>query len=250
MAVDGKGGRPDLGALRIDDSKRSNNGPRRRRWPWVVLALAVVAVGAFLALGSRPVEVVVAAARSAGGRAAALLNASGYVTPRRRATVAAKITGRVEEMLVDEGMDVEAGQVLARLDDSDARARLTSAAGGARRWRGRRSPTSRCNLANAERELGRGSATSRRTASRRCRRSTGAHRRRTSLQARIALARAAGAAAEAEVAVAAPGRRELHGRARPSPASRCPRTPRWARWCRRSRPAAASPAPASRPSST
>ena len=60
--------------------------------PGCILALVVVAVGAFLALGSRPAEVVVAAARSAGGRAAALLNASGYVTPRRRATVAAKIT--------------------------------------------------------------------------------------------------------------------------------------------------------------
>jgi RND family efflux transporter MFP subunit len=52
---------------------------------------------------------------------ATVLNASGYVEPRRKATVSAKITGKVTEVLVDEGMQVEAGQVLARLDDSDAR---------------------------------------------------------------------------------------------------------------------------------
>jgi RND family efflux transporter MFP subunit len=45
------------------------------------------------------------------------------VEPRRKATVAAKITGRVTEVLVDEGMAVEKGQILARLDDSDARRR-------------------------------------------------------------------------------------------------------------------------------
>jgi len=56
-----------------------------------------------------------------------VLNASGYVTPRRRSTVAAKITGRVEEMMVEEGMNVEAGQVLARIDDADARKLLGSA---------------------------------------------------------------------------------------------------------------------------
>jgi len=55
-----------------------------------------------------------------------ILNASGYITPRRRATVAAKITGRVTEVLVDEGMHVTAGQVLARLDDSDARRGLAA----------------------------------------------------------------------------------------------------------------------------
>jgi RND family efflux transporter MFP subunit len=154
MAVDGKGGRPDLGALRIDDSKRSDNGSRRRRWPWVVLPLAVVAVGAFLALGNRPVEVVVAAARSAGGRSAALLNASGYVTPRRRATVSAKITGRVQEVLVDEGMVVAEGQVLARLDESDVRARLGAALAD-RDAAEAAIADLEVNLANAERELGR-----------------------------------------------------------------------------------------------
>jgi RND family efflux transporter MFP subunit len=49
--------------------------------------------------------------RQAGG-----LSASGYVVARRKATVAAEITGRVVELFVDEGMMVRAGQVVARLD--------------------------------------------------------------------------------------------------------------------------------------
>ncbi len=95
-----------------------------------------------------------ATARSAGGGSAVLLNASGYVTPRVRATVAAKITGRVEAMLVDEGMVVAAGQVLARLDESDVRARLAAAV--AERDAAAAATTDlEVNLANAERELAR-----------------------------------------------------------------------------------------------
>jgi RND family efflux transporter MFP subunit len=51
-----------------------------------------------------------------------VLNASGYVTARRQATVSSKFTGRVTEILIEEGMQVEEGQVLARLDDSNLRA--------------------------------------------------------------------------------------------------------------------------------
>jgi len=74
------------------------------------------------------------------------------VTPRQRATIAAKITARVNEIFVDEGMRVEPGQILAKLDDSDARARLASAVA-------ERDATAatlgdlRVNLDNAEREL-------------------------------------------------------------------------------------------------
>jgi RND family efflux transporter MFP subunit len=49
-----------------------------------------------------------------------VLNASGYVTARRRATVSSKVTGRVVEVLVEEGMPVRKGQVLARLDATTA----------------------------------------------------------------------------------------------------------------------------------
>lgn len=121
--------KPDVGALRIDPTAKAAEGTSRRGWR-IGAAMLVVA----LALGAawlgvrRPLTVEVVAAQAAGpAGAGAVLNASGYVTPRLRATVAAKITGRVREVLVDEGMPVEAGQVLARLDDSDAQRRLDAA---------------------------------------------------------------------------------------------------------------------------
>ena len=146
--------RPDLSALRIDD--RARRAPRRgRRWLIAaVLAIPVLAAVGFLLLRERTPEVQLTAVRADKGARPALLNASGYVTPRRRATVAAKITARVNEMLAEEGVAVEAGQVLARLDDSDARARLLSAQAD-------RAATAaalgdlRVNLASAERELAR-----------------------------------------------------------------------------------------------
>ena len=60
----------------------------------------------------------------AGGGASSVLNASGYVTARRRATVSSKVTGKVIEVNVEEGMAVTQGQVLARLDDAQPRAAL------------------------------------------------------------------------------------------------------------------------------
>lgn len=119
-----------------------------------LLVSLLVAIGLVVTLRERPPVVEVTTVRADKGGRPALLNASGYVTPRRRATVAAKITARVNEMLAEEGMSVEPGQVLARLDDSDARARLASAVAD-------REATSatvgdlRVNLANAERDLAR-----------------------------------------------------------------------------------------------
>ena len=56
------------------------------------------------------------------GGGATVLNASGYVTARRQATVSAKVTARVVEVLIEEGMTVTQGQLMARLDDSNIRA--------------------------------------------------------------------------------------------------------------------------------
>lgn len=153
MGVEGGAGRADLGALRIDDSKRRSDPPRRW-WIWVVAgAIVTLALGSML-IGKKAPEVVTDSARSTGGRSAALLNASGYVTPRVRSTVAAKITGRVIEVLVEEGTPVLAGQVLARLDSSDVRARLAAAV--AQRDAAQAAIAElEVNLANAERELGR-----------------------------------------------------------------------------------------------
>jgi len=112
-----------LSDLSIEHSARQEGSGRRGIWiVLAVLLIAVVSISVAVMRGSRPVVVATTAARAAEtGASATVLNASGYVEPRRRATVAAKITGRVTEVLVDEGMVVEAGQVLARLDDADAR---------------------------------------------------------------------------------------------------------------------------------
>jgi len=145
---------PDLSALRIDERAR-NSGEKSTVWRIVAVAVFVVVLGFVGVVFLRPKTPVVelATAKPAGeGRAAALLNASGYVTPRRRATVAAKITARVVEMLADEGMIVQAGQVLARLDDSDAQKRLAAARAGLDVARAN-VPVLEVNLANAEREL-------------------------------------------------------------------------------------------------
>jgi RND family efflux transporter MFP subunit len=120
----------DLSALKIDDHARHAGGGGWIRWFAVILGVLVIGSGVFFALQKKvaPVEVVSAHVSSPGqAQAATLLNASGYVTPRRRATVAAKITARVEQMYAEEGMHVKAGQVLAILDQSDYRVRLNSA---------------------------------------------------------------------------------------------------------------------------
>jgi RND family efflux transporter MFP subunit len=119
----------DLASLKIDPAARGRRGGRR---VWMALGVAALGLGAALlvaeAARGRRVRVDVAAAREAGGeRGLSVLTASGYVTPRERATVAAKITGRVAEMRVAEGMRVAKDQVLALLDDAEARVALDTA---------------------------------------------------------------------------------------------------------------------------
>jgi RND family efflux transporter MFP subunit len=120
--------REELAALRID---RPRESPSR---PWVkwVLALVILAAGGYAArqylARPRPVEVETAAVTQRGaGVQASVLNASGYVTARRRATVSSKITGKVVAVNVEEGMAVKEGQILARLDDVQFRAALALA---------------------------------------------------------------------------------------------------------------------------
>lgn len=119
----------DLGSLRINDRQRSQGktGKRLGLFAAIVGGLVIVA-GLLAAFRTRKPLVEVAAARPAGDlRAEALLNASGYVTPRRRATVAAKVTGQIKEIYAEEGLRVKAGQVLAILDCAQPDAALTSA---------------------------------------------------------------------------------------------------------------------------
>jgi RND family efflux transporter MFP subunit len=120
--------KPSLDDLRIERSAAP--GPKSRFWP-IVLSFAVILLLAASAFywfrENKSVEVKTIAARevSSGKNATAdhtVLNASGYVTARRQATVSSKVTGKVIEILIEEGMKVKEGQILARLDDTNTRA--------------------------------------------------------------------------------------------------------------------------------
>ena len=133
------------------------DAPRiRPRAGFVVVVLAVLAtVAGAVWWFNRPKALVVrtiVAQQTADGGQKTLLNASGYVTARRQATVSSKVTGKVVEVMVEEGMKVEAGQVLARIDASNvekslrlAEAQFDSASKGL--------AETRANLEQAEREL-------------------------------------------------------------------------------------------------
>jgi RND family efflux transporter MFP subunit len=97
---------------------------------------------------------VAAVTTRAAGAQASVLNASGYVTARRRATVSSKVTGKVIEVNVEEGMAVREGQVLARLDDSTVRASLELARAQLEASR-RAIPESEVRLDEAKINLGR-----------------------------------------------------------------------------------------------
>ncbi len=133
--------RAALDSLRIDRGPSKDAGGARRMadrrrgppaWTWVLGGLLLVgaSVGGWWVLNSRPplVQVVTVTIPKTGAEAGAVLNASGYVTARQRATVAAQVTGMVVDVYVQEGDQVAAGQILARLDDSAARASRDAAA--------------------------------------------------------------------------------------------------------------------------
>jgi HlyD family secretion protein len=125
--------KPSLEGLRIDRAEIRQEGSGARLW--IGLAVAVLAglgVWGWLARPRAPlVRTATAEARAAGSggaaAAGAVLNASGYVTARRQATVSSKITGKVVDVLVEEGMAVREGQVVAHLDDASPRKQLALA---------------------------------------------------------------------------------------------------------------------------
>ena len=121
--------RPDdlLNQLRIDRNAPAP-APSRRGW-WIalaVLAIALIAAGAWAWLGrDQGIDVKTAPVVSLGtGGSASVLDATGYVTARRIATVSSKVTGKVREVLIEEGQHVKEGDVLATLDSTDADSQL------------------------------------------------------------------------------------------------------------------------------
>ena len=118
--------KPTLDDLRIKRSDKPESNLRIRSVA-IGLVVLVLAVGVIWWL-TRPkaIEVHTVIAREIGGASGdhTVLNASGYVTARRAATVSSKVTGKVVEVLIEEGMKVKEGQVLARLDDTNIKAAL------------------------------------------------------------------------------------------------------------------------------
>ena len=117
---------PTLDDLRIERSPKLDAPRRTLPIMIAIVGLVLVAAGAWWLTRPTAIEVRTAMARevtsAAGDRT--VLNASGYVTARRDATVSSKITGKVTEILIEEGMSVKEGQILARLVDTNVKASL------------------------------------------------------------------------------------------------------------------------------
>jgi HlyD family secretion protein len=120
----------------------------------VVLAVVVAIAGAIWWFGRAKAVVVrtMIVQQPTTGGDKTLLNASGYVTARREATVSSKVTGKVVEVLVEEGMKVEAGQVLARIDSINVEKSLHLAEAHLESTRKALDET-RASLEQSEREL-------------------------------------------------------------------------------------------------
>jgi len=104
------------------DAAHYTRGTGRRRWWWVVGAAVIVAAVVLWRVSSSPVPVRTELVEAPSAADGAVLNASGYVVARRLATVSSKVTGRISEVLFEEGAAVTEGQVLARLDAASAQA--------------------------------------------------------------------------------------------------------------------------------
>jgi RND family efflux transporter MFP subunit len=146
-----------LDDLRIDRGSAPARQSRTGLLVTVSVIVLIVALAIWWFMRPRPVGVNTAVAREvstgAGGERT-VLNSSGYVTARREATVSSKVTGKVSEVLIEEGVRVEAGQELAHLDNTNVQASLQLArAQHAAAERGLEE--TRVRLVEAERELAR-----------------------------------------------------------------------------------------------
>ena len=116
----------------LDSLKIERSAPVRRKGPspWLYAGIVVVLVAGaaagwyFWPDNSVAVHVVTAQALGRGGATGTGLDASGYIVARRTATLSAKILGKVTEVNFEEGQKVKAGDIVARLDDSNYSALL------------------------------------------------------------------------------------------------------------------------------
>lgn len=125
--------KPTVASLRIhrdEPGPTLNSGPRKSRtFLWVGLVVIVLAAASFVLYGSSGSTAEVQTGtvqRLAPASAQSLLTATGYVVAQRAAAVASKGTGRLEELRVEEGDQVKAGDIIARLEADDVNASLSA----------------------------------------------------------------------------------------------------------------------------
>jgi len=118
--------KPTLNDLRIE--RNAEPEPSSRLWVAVIAILLLALVAGIIFWlkrpGAVPVRTVLVREAAGNGIERTVLNASGYVTARRQATVSSKITAKVTEVLIEEGMKVQEGQILAQLDDTNVKTSL------------------------------------------------------------------------------------------------------------------------------
>ena len=143
-----------LNQLRIDRS--GSSAPSRTGKLWlagIVAVMVIAAIATWFWTRPRIARVHAALAQPISGSASAgsILDASGYVVARRQATVASKITARMVELDIEEGDRVKAGQVIAKLDDTNIRAALNQSSAQLEFAKASLAET-QVNLANARRD--------------------------------------------------------------------------------------------------
>ena len=118
-----------LNQLRIDRSEPPSSGGHGKWWATGIVVIIITASAVWYLMRPSGVPITTAVAQAVAGGASgsagpSLLDASGYIVARRQATVSSKVTGKVVKVMLEEGQRVEAGQVIALLDDSNWRAAL------------------------------------------------------------------------------------------------------------------------------
>ena len=114
----------------LDELHIDRSAPPERHFPaWIAWLLVILLLGAAAfwwinRAQAAPVRTMVVRNSTASGSPQTVLNASGYIVARRNATVSSKVTGKVIEVMIEEGMKVKQGQILARLDDTNIQANL------------------------------------------------------------------------------------------------------------------------------
>jgi RND family efflux transporter MFP subunit len=128
----------DLASLKIDRERQIRRLPR---WPLLLFLPVILAMAALyawqgrVALGGVKVEAGRATLLTVPtpGDSGPLLTATGYVVPRRKAVVSAKIQGRLAELRVEEGSRVAEGETIARLESSNYQAQIDLSRAAVRR---------------------------------------------------------------------------------------------------------------------